>query len=121
MQPIFLFDEDVDVAILAAADRVIPAIDFISVRDVGLKGRPDREILKYAAEHDRVIVSCDRSTMTAQFYAFVDATGNSPGLVILPQSMEPGEVIRDLRRMCEVSDAAEYRNYITWLPLSRDE
>lgn len=115
-----LIDEDVDVAIVAAARLLAPGIDLLTVRDSGLKGRPDCEVLRFAAENGRIVVSCDRNTMTAAFYEFV-ATASSPGLNIVPQRLDPGTAIDDLQLMWEASNADEYRDYIIWLPLNRGE
>ena len=41
-----LTDENIDQRILRGLHRRLPRLDFISVRDVGLAGRPDLALLK---------------------------------------------------------------------------
>lgn len=61
----FLTDEDLRGPIITGLRRRVPTIDLIRVVDVGLGGRPDPEVLNYAAETERVLVTQDVSTMVA--------------------------------------------------------
>lgn len=53
----FLVDEDLPRSL--ARDLRATTADAIDVRDVGLRGRPDREILAYAVSDDRALLTAD--------------------------------------------------------------
>ena len=43
-----------------------PDLDLVRVQDVGLAGNDDQEILAWAAENDRIVLTHDRATMPDQ-------------------------------------------------------
>ena len=55
-----LTDEDIDHNILRGLIRRVPHLDFVLVHDVGLGGRPDPVLLKWAASKHRIIVTHDK-------------------------------------------------------------
>jgi len=112
-----LFDEDADHRILRGLRRVAPQIDACSVIDVGLAGRPDREILTWAATEGRLLVTRDVHTMTAEHAAFVQGGQRSAGVVFIPHDVPIGRAIADLILICEASTAADWGNRTDFLPL----
>jgi hypothetical protein len=60
-----LLDENVEKALLLGLRRRHPGLDVVRVVDVGLGGKPDLEVLKWAAREGRVVVSRDRATLSA--------------------------------------------------------
>jgi len=84
-----LFDEDVDHRILRGLRRAYPQIDVRAAAEVGLAGRPDRDILAWAATEGRLLVTQDVHTMTAEHSEFLQGglvpertesvTGGLPG------------------------------------------
>lgn len=63
-----LTDEDCRGDILHAFVRRVPEADVERVQDAGLEGRPDPEVLRWAADHGRVILSHERRTMPDHTY-----------------------------------------------------
>lgn len=119
-RPRFIADADLNNRIVTGIRRYAVGIEFWTADEGGTQGLDDPSVLAIAATANRILVSHDSNTMTGHFYHFV-AVENSPGLIIVPQDLDPGEAIEDLQLIWEASEAEEYRNYITWLPLSRGD
>ncbi len=112
-----LFDEDADQRILRGIRRVAPRINVCSVSDIGLAGRPDREILAWAATEGRLLVTRDVHTMTAEHAAFIQDGHSSAGVVFIPHDVPIGRAIVDLILICEASTPADWGNRTDFLPL----
>jgi hypothetical protein len=84
---------------------------------MGLAGRPDGEILTWAAAQGRLLVTRDVHTMTAEHQAFIQGGRGSGGVVFIPHDVPIGRAITDLILICEASMAAEWENRIDYLPL----
>jgi hypothetical protein len=58
-----LIDENVDHRILRGLKSRLPQIDYVVVKQIGLSGFPDLELLRWAAQENRIIVTHDKKTM----------------------------------------------------------
>ena len=77
----------------------------------------DPEVLVLAAQQQRVLVSHDVGTMPAHFRAFRSAGKLSAGAFLVPQSLDVGTAIDELRLIWLASEAPEWENRLEWLPL----
>jgi hypothetical protein len=93
-----------------------PSIDFLDKQEGGIVGLSDPEVLRVAAEMGRVLVSHDCNTMTAHFDRFVGLR-TSPGLIIVPQMMDIGDAIEELLMIWVCSEASEWLNRRSFVPL----
>jgi predicted nuclease of predicted toxin-antitoxin system len=84
-----------------------PTIDVTSVQDAGLRGLDDEQILVWAAEHGRIVLTHDRSTMTDFAYARVAGNQAMPGVF----------VIEELLFVDACSDAEDWTGVVAFLPL----
>jgi hypothetical protein len=112
----FQADADLNEVIIAGVRRREPEIDFLTANDVDLRGLTDLQVLEIAARDNRILVSQDFRTMPAAFARFLDEH-SSPGVFIVPQSMEYLAAIESLLMIWAASDAAEWSNRICRLPL----
>jgi len=112
----FQADADLNEVIIVGVQRREPEIDFRTANDVGLRGLTDFEVLEIAARDNRILVSQDFKTMPAAFARFLQEH-SSPGVFIVPQSMEFLAAIESLLMIWAASDAAEWSNRICRLPL----
>ena len=80
-------------------------------------GAPDQEVLAWAAEAGRVLVSHDASTMTAAAYSRIESRMPMPGVVIVLHWVPVGRVIDDLLMVVECSAASDWENQVRFLPL----
>jgi len=60
-----LIDQDIDQDILRGLMRRVPELDAVTAYDIGKSEAPDPELLAWAAEAGRVLVTHDRRTMPA--------------------------------------------------------
>lgn len=58
-----LIDENVDHDILRGLKSRLPQIDYVLVRQIGMSGFSDLELLRWAAQENRIIVTHDIKTM----------------------------------------------------------
>jgi predicted nuclease of predicted toxin-antitoxin system len=91
-----LLDENVEKALLnvfpwresnLGLRRRHPGLDVVRVVDVGLGGRPDPEILEWAAREGRVVVSRDRATLSAEAARRIEGGKPIPGLILLRRGL----------------------------------
>ena len=110
-------DHDLNEHIVHGVLRREPAIKFIHARDVGLHEHSDAEMLEYAVTHQLIVVSHDVNTMTAEAYARICAGTPVAGLLLVKQSDPVGMVIDDLILIWSTSEAEEWQNTVSFLPL----
>ena len=60
-----LADADLDEGIVSGCLRREPTMDFLTANDAKLRRLPDSEVLRVAAEQDRILVSHDFRTATS--------------------------------------------------------
>ena len=114
-----LTDQDLVDIIVAGLQRKHSNVDLLRVREVGLAEVGDDEVLAWAAEHGRVVVSHDRSTMSEGAYRRVREGLPMLGLVLLPQSIPYQTAIEDLALIALCSEIVEWEGLVTYLPLSK--
>ena len=118
-RPRLCFDEDVNVQIVRGLIRRQGdhEADWTNVRDAGLEGREDTEVLEWAAEHGYLVVTHDANTMIRHALERVEEGRETPGLIVIPQSLAIGRAIEDLRLILAASEGEEWSNTIAYLPL----
>lgn len=115
-RPRFLSDNDFDERIRKGLLRKEPSIEFRSAKDGGIVGRPDPEVLRISAEAGQILVSHDRKTMPAHFDRFIERQMSS-GLVLVRQKIEIRDAIEELLMIWVCSDASEWVNRRSFIPL----
>ena len=117
MKPRFQADNDLRGAIWRGVLRREPSIDFQSAREVELDGVPDSEVLRVASMQNRILISHDENTMPSHFKSFLAAGYESPGLLIVSQSVATNVVIESILLIWIASESDDWKNKIAWLPL----
>lgn len=112
----FQADADLNQIIVLATVRREPSIDFQTAGAVSLTSRHDREVLEIAAREGRVLVTHDHKTMPRHFAEFITRE-TSPGLLVVPQHLAVATVVEDLRLIWFVTEAEEWANRVSFLPL----
>ena len=115
MQIRFQADYDFNKKIIRALLHRYPSLDFQTAHKAGLKGLPDEQVLVTAARAGRILVSHDLSTMPGHFANFI-AQQDSPGVILISQSLPIKTAVEELAIVWGASEAEEYINLITWLP-----
>lgn len=106
----FLADADLNKAILNGVIRREPAVDFLSAQAAHLRGMLDPEVLAFAAAQHRVLVSHDVGSMPVHFGAFKRSGKRSPGVFLIPQSLDVGGAIDELLLVWQASDATDWED-----------
>ena len=113
----FLADHCFDEDILRAVLRKNPAVDFVLARDVNLSEAEDPEILAWAAEHGRVVITHDRNTMIAFAVDRIETRNTMAGLLVVKQSAPLSALIQDILLIAECTEPEEWRDHIEFVPL----
>jgi predicted nuclease of predicted toxin-antitoxin system len=112
-----LFDENFNRPVVDGVRRVLPAADLLTVQEAGLSGMKDPPLLEWAATENRILVTSDVRTMIEFAAARLRAGKPCPGVIIVTQQVPVGLAVEDLITMVACSDASEWENQITHLPL----
>jgi hypothetical protein len=112
-----LIDQDVDHDILRGLQRRIPQLDAVTAFEIRMSEATDPELLNWAAQEGRIIVTHDRTTMPAHAADLMGEGKNIAGLFVVPRSLSLHQVIEDLELMITCSENDEWVNVIRYLPL----
>src|SRR6516225_9048624 len=107
------FDEDIVRGLLL---RQLD-LDIVRVQDVGLAGAEDPDVLAWASENNRIILTHDRATMSDYAYERVAAGENMAGVFILNDRFPVGRAIDELLLMDACSEQAEWVGRAVHVPL----
>jgi hypothetical protein len=113
----YLFDENVDAALVAGLRRFDPGIP---VRAVGESAAPPRgtldpEILLWCEEWAFILVTNNRHSMPIHLRDHLAAGRHMPGVFILNAAMGYGETIEVLQLNAHASEPGEHRDQIKHL------
>lgn len=112
-----LIDENFDHSILRGLIFRLPQLDFVLVRQVGLAGFPDSDLLKWAAKNQRVILTHDVNTMSDYANQLLRRGEPMAGVIIVPDQMAIGRAIDDLELLIACSSESDLRDRTQYLPL----
>lgn len=97
--------------------RRFTALDLVRVQDVNLIGKHDTEILAWAAEENRLILTHDFATMLDFAYSRVADNLKMPDVIAVPQNLPVGEAIEDISTLIQYSLENEWENQVVFIPL----
>lgn len=115
--PLLLADENVDLRIVRGSKARLPSRNVVTVREVGLAGHPDHDVLAWPAEHGRIVLAHDVGSMTAFARERVVRGQFLPGLIVARQETSIGVAIDDLMVAFGATAAVEWPKQIRFLPL----
>jgi len=95
--------------------RSEPRIDFNSAQAARFDGVPDPEVLAFAADAGRILVSHDFQTIPEHFRQFT-RDRQSPGVLLVRQDLPVGKVVETLLLIWEASEPDEWVNRVCLLP-----
>jgi len=94
-----------------------PDLDILRVQDVGLSGAEDTDVLAWAAENDRIVLTHDRATMPGYAYARVAAGKVMAGVFILNDRFPVGRAIEEILLLVSCTEQAEWSGRAIHVPL----
>lgn len=92
-----------------------PSIDLVLVQNVGLNGASDPDILEWAAQEGRIVLTHDKRTMTKDAYARLRAGLPMPGVAVVHWDTSIGQAIEGLLEMIGASLEGEWENQIRYV------
>ena len=114
--PRFLADEDFRWEIVRAIRTLDPELDLATVQELTLRGLDDADILQFASDAGRIVLTHDRSTMTAEASLRFNSNLEIAGLIVVPQTVQPSLIADQLVVIAQCSDASEWVNVVSYLP-----
>lgn len=112
-----LVDENVPRAIVVGLRQREPTLDLVRVQDVGLRQTPDPDLLEWAAQQGRVIVSQDKKTLAVNAWERVANNLPMPGVLLLRRHLTTGEAIEELAIWGAAGDPDDTKNQVFHLPI----
>jgi hypothetical protein len=109
-------DENLNRDVVRGLLRIVPGIDFVRVQDRGLGGATGPDVLAWAADEGRVLVTHDRETMVDFAQRRVAAGLLMPGRTVVGRRSGVGRAIEDLARVVEASESQDRRGQVCYLP-----
>ncbi|MGK7912623.1 MAG: DUF5615 family PIN-like protein [Synechococcus sp.] len=114
---LFLADENFNNQIVRGILRQRESVDIVRVQDVGLSGADDPQVLEWAAQYERVVLTHDVATMADFAYERVKKGVNMPGLFEVSRRVSVGQAIEEILLIDELSLEGEWEGQVRFLPL----
>ncbi|HSB10910.1 MAG TPA: DUF5615 family PIN-like protein [Blastocatellia bacterium] len=112
-----LIDQDLDQDILPGLLRCVPDLDAVTAYQVGKAEASDPDLLAWAAEAGRVLVTHDRRTMPAYAARRVAAGNDIAGVLVVSRRIPIGTAIAELEIVVLCSEPEEWTNLVLHVPL----
>lgn len=110
-------DENFKQQIVNGLRRRLPRLDLVTVRGAGIAGAVDPDVLAWAAEEGRVLLTHDTRTMKRHAYARVGAGEPMPGVLEVSDLMAIGQAIEELALVVQLTKPEEIRDRVLRIPL----
>lgn len=94
-----------------------PGLEIVRVQEMGLDGIVDPNILAWAAENDRIVLTHDRATMPGYAYRRVAAGEKMPGVFVIDDRFPVGRAIEEVLFLVQCTSAADWADLVVYLPL----
>ena len=115
--PLSVADENFNNDILRGLLRRNPSLDIVRIQDVGLVHAPDTDVLQWAAQENRVLLTHDQNTLTKFAYQRVVEGKRMSGVIEVNRSAPMSVAIDDILLLAVLSKNRELEGQIIYLPL----
>lgn len=112
----FLADENFNGDVTRGLLLRAPGFDLVRVQEIGLIGINDPDVLAWAADNGRIVLTHDRSTMPKFAIERIKRRTAMPGLFVVNDRRSIGEAIEELMLIDGCSETAEWNAQIVFLP-----
>ena len=113
----FLADHNFSEIIIAQVLAALPNLDLIRARDIGMARTPDSDILEWAANSGRIVLTHDIKTMVPYAWARVAAGLPMPGvlavMLVTPYHIASDDIVQSALYGRE----SEWANQVRYSPL----
>jgi hypothetical protein len=115
--PRLLADENLNDDIVRGLLLRQPDLDVVRVRDAGLSGANDPDILAWAAANNRVVLTHDRATLPDYAFERLAAREAMTGVFVVNDRLPVGQAIQEILLVVACSEQAEWNGRVVHLPL----
>jgi uncharacterized protein with PIN domain len=98
--------------------RRLPKLDIVRVQDVGLMNADDPDILEWAANEGRILLTHDVATITMYSYERIKKRLPMTGVVEVIATAPIGKIIDDLELFIRCGQPEEYEGQVLFIPFS---
>jgi predicted nuclease of predicted toxin-antitoxin system len=112
-----LFDEHIDRDVLTGLQRKSVKATIVMAVDVGLQGKTDPELLAWAAQHNYLVLTKDKSTIDTFAYQRMQDGLAMPGVILITRELSTGQIIESLFMVVECCTADEFKNRVFTIPV----
>lgn len=113
----FAADENFNNDIVRAVRRIRPDIDIVRVQDAGLIGKEDPEILQWAAEEKRILLTHDVATITKYAYQRISEGQFMAGVFEIHSDQPIKTIVDEIVMINDCSLEDEWVGQMRYLPL----
>ena len=92
-------------------------LDLVRAHDVALIQVDDPDVLAWAADQHRIVLTHDRATMPDYAYQRVASDESMPGVFVLHDKFPVGQAIQEITLVIECSEPEEWSGRVVYLPL----
>jgi hypothetical protein len=114
---LLLADENFNFHIVRALRRQRPNTDVLTVQEAKLGAIEDADLLQWAAERERVVLSHDVQTLVGYAYDRVSRGLAMAGVIIVREAFNVGRAVDDLLIVIECSLKEEIVGHVRYVPL----
>ena len=113
----FLADENFNNRILKRLRQILPDVDVVRVQDTEMYQATDINVLEWAAENERILLTHDIRTIPRYAYARVKAGLPMPGVIEVVKDLPMRQTIDELSVMIGAGTPDDFDNEIKHIPL----
>lgn len=113
----FAADENFNGKVLSKLRQRLPDTDIVRVQDTKMYQSPDPDVLAWAAQDGRILLTHDVQTMPGFVYERVRAGQPVPGVIVVHRDIPIGLVIDELEMMIGAGSPADFENQVKYIPI----
>ena len=114
---LLLVDQNFNEHIVDGLTRRLADLDAVLARHVDLAATADPEVLQWAAQHGRILLTHDRRTIPRFAYQRIEAGEPMPGVFVVNDAMPTTDAIKELALAIQCLAPEECSNLVTFFPL----
>lgn len=113
----FAADENFNGKVLDGLRLRLPGLDIVRVQDTEMYGASDPDVLEWAAEQERILLTHDVQTLVNDAYDRVREGLPMPGVIRVSTTHPIGAILDDLEAMIGAGTDADFENQVKHVPI----
>jgi hypothetical protein len=111
-----LADENFRFPIVLGVRRHYPQIDIMTAVEAGIRGLADDQVLAFAAQHTRILLSHDVHSLPGHFAGFLATGHHSPGVLLYPHDGPIGAAIESIALVWQATEPGDWMDRLDYFP-----